>query len=117
MTNDGTIPAKRKGIGRLLFAARSLALVVVLGSGLVIARPQSASAAAACTNPTLSANPAGPAVPQGKTVNFTAGATCGGTPVYEFWVGKVNGATIDWAIVKAYSTSNAYAWSTKALAL
>jgi hypothetical protein len=65
---------------------------------------------------TLSANPSSTTVNVGSTITLTATATCGGTPVYQWYVGSLHGSSISWQQVQAYGTSNAYVWNTTGLA-
>jgi hypothetical protein len=48
-------------------------------------------------------------------VTFTAHATCGGTPQYQFFVGTINGQNISWQQVQAYSTNATFIWNTGGL--
>jgi hypothetical protein len=70
-----------------------------------------------CSNLTLSDNPTSTIVSVGSSVTFTAGATCGGTPAFQWFVGTVHGSSINWQQVQAYSTSTTFTWNTTGLAL
>jgi hypothetical protein len=69
-----------------------------------------------CSNAVETASPSASVYNLGASVKFTASATCGGTPVYQFWLGTVNGATINWEILKTYGTGNSYTLNTKGMA-
>jgi hypothetical protein len=70
----------------------------------------------ACSNATLAANPPAGSVPLGSVVQFTAGAACGGTPAYEWWLGTANGGAWSWQLLTGYRTANTYSWNTSGLA-
>jgi len=45
----------------------------------------------------------------GNPVTYTAAATCGGTPTYEFWQQTPSG---NWSVVQPWSTNATYSWDT-----
>ena len=69
-----------------------------------------------CKNAVETASPSASTVKLGSSIKFTASADCGGTPIYQFWLGTVNGATINWEILKGYGTANSYTLNTKGMA-
>jgi hypothetical protein len=54
-------------------------------------------------------------VKSGKSFNLTASATCSGTPVYEWWLGTINGSTWSWQQLTPYGAVNSFTWSTAGL--
>jgi hypothetical protein len=64
-----------------------------------------------CSSVNVTPDLASPRSP-GTTVTFTAVANGCNNPSYEFWVLAPGGT---WTIVKAYSSSNTYAWNTTGL--
>jgi hypothetical protein len=110
LTNESTVSKFRSRLG---FGLRTFALVVGVGSALFLGRPHTTSAAAPCTNPVISPG-WNTSVPQGGVVNFTASATCGGSPIYRWWTSAVS--PLNFVTVKNYGASNTYSWDTKNLA-
>jgi photosystem II stability/assembly factor-like uncharacterized protein len=47
----------------------------------------------------------------GTSQTFTASATCGGTPVYKWWVGQLSGSNVSWTVVSQFSTTNTFVWT------
>ena len=70
-----------------------------------------ALALAPCTAAQLATDKPSPQV-HGTTIVLTGGATCPGTPEYRFWVRDLSGR---WTIVRDYSSSNTFSWSTTGL--
>jgi uncharacterized protein YkwD len=65
------------------------------------------SAASPCTASSLSYTPNSTSVARNSTVNFTAAATCGGTPNYIWWV--YNGST--WTQLTQWTATNTSSWT------
>ncbi|HEV2035688.1 MAG TPA: glycosyl hydrolase family 18 protein [Candidatus Dormibacteraeota bacterium] len=65
-----------------------------------------------CSAATLSANPASPQA-AGTPIVLTGGATCLGTPEFRFWIKPPGGS---WTVVRAYSGSSTFTWTTTGLA-
>jgi hypothetical protein len=63
-----------------------------------------------CTVPTLGSDKASPQAAT-TTVTFTAGATCTGTPQYQFWVQAPSGV---WTLVQPWGASNQLIWASPA---
>ena len=63
-----------------------------------------------CTNPTLAGNPPPPNAFVGNVVQVTAGASCGGIANFMWWEGKVQGQTVNWVPLTAFSTSSFFNW-------
>src|SRR5205823_3334780 len=68
-------------------------------------------APASCANPGLTSSPNAGSLLLGTSQTFTASATCGGTPVYKWWVGTVSGSNISWTQMAQFSTTNTFAWT------
>jgi hypothetical protein len=65
-----------------------------------------------CAAATISSVPAAATLAANTTQTFTAGATCSGTPIYKWWVGRVSqGGAIDWVQMSQYTTNNTFAWT------
>jgi hypothetical protein len=88
----------------------ALAVGAVLAASMLA--PQVTLAGNPCTNLTMSSDAVSSTVSIGTFVHLTAHATCSGTPVYQWFVGKAQGQSISWQQDQAYSTSSAYAWNT-----
>jgi hypothetical protein len=69
-----------------------------------------------CSNPTLTNNPSSSQVPLGSSVTFTINASCGGTPMYAWWLATISNGTTTWKQLAPYATSNTYTWDTTGLA-
>jgi len=70
----------------------------------------------ACTNGTLNSNTNYPTISGGTSVQFTANATCGGTPEYSWFLGSGSGIDVSWKKIQSYSNNNSLTWNTSGLA-
>jgi hypothetical protein len=57
----------------------------------------------ACAGATMVANPASSNVILGNSVQFTAHANCGETPAFQWWVGAVQGSSVNWQKALTYT--------------
>jgi hypothetical protein len=69
-----------------------------------------------CSHATINADPTDSLISIGATVQLTAMANCGGTPIYAWWLATINGPTTTWLPLTPYSTSDAFSWDTSELA-